>query len=344
MSGGRHLGMAWLAALAAAWLPEAGPAADGPAWLAAPPLQRGDTIAFVAPAGIAAERDVLAYRDVLERQGYRVRIAPGLFARRQRYLAGGDAERADELNRALRDPDVRAILAVRGGYGLSRILDRIDYDALRADPKIVGGYSDLTALHLAIARRVRLVSFHCPMPAEWGRDPEGRAFASRSFAATVLRPQPAVPFTIGMPPGFRPRTLTPGCSEGRLLGGNLSLICATLGTPFAIEPDGAILFIEDVDEKPYRVDRMLAQLRLAGVLGAVEGVVVGQFTIDDPEARREIADIVAEYLAPLGCPVLTDFPVGHVADNVTLPHGARVRLDANAATLEILEPVLGPSR
>lgn len=343
MTGGRHGGAAWLALLAASWVPQAAVVADGLAWLAAPQLRRGDTIAFVAPAGVAAERDVLAYRDVLQREGYRVQIAPGMFARRQRYLAGSDAERADELNRAIRDPQVRAILAVRGGYGLSRILDRIDYDALRSDPKIVGGYSDLTALHLAIARRTRMISFHCPMPAEWGRDPEGRAFASRSFAATVLRPQTAVPFAVGMPPGARPRTLTPGCHEGRLLGGNLSLICATLGTPFAIEPEGAILFIEDVDEKPYRVDRMLAHLRLAGVLESVGGVIVGQFTIDDPDERREIAGVVSEYLAPLGCPVLTDFPVGHVADNVTLPHGARVRLDADRGTLEILEPVLdGP--
>jgi muramoyltetrapeptide carboxypeptidase len=346
---GCPIGPGWLrigivvAALAGLPVVRAEPAVE---WLRPPALRSGDTIELVAPAG--AIRDaaaVEAFRNALEQAGLKVRLDPALVTRRHHELAGTDAERSAELNRALRDPEIRGVFAARGGYGLTRILDTIDYDALRRDPKVIIGYSDLTALHLACARRARVVTFHAPMSGTWLDDRDtGPTFAARSFRDMVLEPVQAFPWTIPLPPGRALERVGGGRAEGRLCGGNLSLICATLGTPYALEPAGRILFLEDVNEAPYRVDRMLSQLQLAGVLDAVAGIVAGRFSYDDDapgdakanEAR--IADILREYLARSGKPAVLGFPVGHVADNATLPHGARVRLDADAGTLEILEP------
>jgi muramoyltetrapeptide carboxypeptidase len=321
-------------------------------WLRPPALEPGDTIELVAPAGAIQDAGaVAAYRATLEASGLRVRLDPALTSRRHHDRAGTDAERTAELNRALRDPEVRGVFAVRGGYGLTRILDQIDYGALRRDPKVITGYSDLTALHLACARQARVVTFHSPMAGAWlDAGAEGRTFAARSFRDMVLAPVAVFPWAVPLPAGGSLERVVGGRAEGRLCGGNLSLICATLGTPYAIEPAGRILFLEDVNEKPYRVDRMLSQLQLAGVLDAVAGVVAGRFTFDDDvpadaaAAEARIADILREYLGRSGKPAVLGFPVGHVADNATLPHGARVRLDADAGTLQILEAPCAPRR
>ncbi|MGL4550387.1 MAG: S66 peptidase family protein, partial [Gemmataceae bacterium] len=209
---------------------------DGPAWLKPPALRPGDTIAFVAPSGAAkSAAPIKEYAARLVKAGYKVTL-PDRIDRRSGYLAGTDDERAAELNAALRDPKVRAVFPVRGGYGLTRILDRIDYAALRKDPKIVTGYSDLTALHLAIAREARVVSFHSPMAvSDLFRTDERFAFAAASFRRAVFADQ----YTKGVsgyavePPAGRPKPvkLTGGKARGRLMGGNLTLICSTLGTP-----------------------------------------------------------------------------------------------------------------
>ena len=322
-------------------------------WLRPPTLRPGDTIALVAPSGAIQDAGtVAAYRTTLETLGFRVRLDPGLASRRHHDRAGTDEERAAELNAAFRDPEVRGVFAVRGGYGLTRILDRIDYEALRRDPKVVIGYSDLTALHLACARQARVVTFHAPMAGSWltSGKPE-HAFVARSFRDLVLTPVTAFPWTVPLPAGRSLEKVAGGRAEGRLWGGNLSLICATLGTPYALEPAGTILFLEDVNEKPYRVDRMLSQLKLAGIFDRVAGVVAGSFTAGDEvradkarEEEQRIGEILREYLGRSGKPAVLGFPVGHVDDNATLPHGARVRLDADAGTLEILESPCIPRR
>ena len=262
--------------------------------------------------------------------------------RKKEYLAGDDNERADELNHAIRDPIVRAIFPVRGGYGLTRILDRIDYASLRSDPKVVTGYSDLTALHLAIARKSRVISFHSPMPMSNlanGHLPE-YAYAQQSFERTLLVdrfPKGMKGETIEVPAADPIRTINNGKAQGRLMGGNFTLVCATLGTPYAIEAEGIVLFLEDVNEAPYRVDRMLSQLRLAGILDSVAGIVLGQFTNKDASDAKEIDRVIMEYMKPLRCPVIANFPVGHVPNNATLPHGARVELDGDRGVLKLLE-------
>jgi muramoyltetrapeptide carboxypeptidase len=299
-------------------------------WLRPPALKPGDTIAFVAPSGPAEMPPLRRYAEILEAAGYKVLVPEGIVRDGKR----SDDERAAKLNAMIRDPKVRAIFPARGGYGLTRIVDRIDYAALRKDPKIVTGFSDLTALHLAIARKARHVSFHAPMPMSHlaqGDRPEF-AFEAASFRRAVFADQygkGASGYTIAYPADGKPETLVGGVARGRLLGGNLSLVAATMGTPFAIEPEGAILVLEDTNEPPYHVDRYLSQLRLAGVLGDFGG--------KDPAEVAEIEGVLRDYFAKAKVPVLWRFPVGHTPRNATLPHGGLVELDADRGSLRLLE-------
>jgi muramoyltetrapeptide carboxypeptidase len=322
-------------------------AGDATAWRKPPALRPGDTIAFVAPAGPAQSAAPLReYASRLGKAGYKVVIPDGI-ARRSGFLAGTDDERAAELNAAIRDPKVRAIFPVRGGYGLTRILDRIDYAALRKDPKIVTGYSDLTALHLAIARHARVVSFHSPMPlSDLAKAGEKYAFAAASFRRALFADQyekGVEGYAVGAPAGGpRPVKLVGGKARGRLMGGNLTLVCSTLGTPYAVRPEGAVLLLEEVNEAPYRVDRSLSQLRLAGVLGKVAGVIVGDFRAKDEGEARETDRVLRGYLGGLKVPVVMNFPAGHVAHNATLPHGALVEIDGDAAAVRVAEDPVVP--
>jgi muramoyltetrapeptide carboxypeptidase len=310
-------------------------------WIKPPALKPGDTIAFVAPAGPAELAPLLEYKKQLEKSGYSVLMPAGI-ERKNGYLAGTDDERASELNFVIRDPKVRAIFAVRGGFGLTRILDLIEYGALRKDPKIITGYSDLTALHLAVARKAGVITFHAPMPMRdlWQGDQEKFAFAASSFRRAVFADKYTKGqsgYVVAVPEDAKPAKLNGGKARGRLLGGNLSLICATLGTPYALEPKGAILLVEDVNEAPYRVDRMLSQLRLAGVLDAVAGVVVGNFTVKEAAEAKDIDRVLREYFGALRVPVIMNFPVGHVARNATLPHGGLVEVDGDNGVLRVIE-------
>jgi muramoyltetrapeptide carboxypeptidase len=266
--------------------------------------------------------------------GYRVIIPRGLY-RRDRYLAGTDDERAAELNAAIHDPQVRAIFPCRGGYGLMRILERVDYKAIRAD---------LTALHMAIARHSRVITFHSPMPqSSLYRDDGDYAYASSSFWRMVrgegFENAGEKGRVVELPKSRpSPERLVGGRASGRLMGGNLTLICSTLGTPFAVEDAGNILLIEDTGEAPYRVDRMFAQLRLAGVLDRVAGLLIGTF--DETDAKAVDA-VVREHCSRLKVPVILNFPVGHTPFNATLPHGGLVELDADKVQVSLLEnPVL----
>jgi muramoyltetrapeptide carboxypeptidase len=341
-----HLG-ATLAMLGAATPPACAQDRNAPAgWIRPPALKPGDTIAFVAPAGPAELPPLRQYAARLEADGYRVFIPEGIAHRKRGYLGGTDEERAAELNTMIRDPRVRAIFPVRGGYGLTRILDRIDYAALRKDPKIITGYSDLTALHLAVAREARVVTFHSPMPMHslWQADKPEFAFAAESFRRAVFADRykkGESGYPIAVPGDARPVKWVGGTARGRLVGGNLTLICATLGTPYALQPQGAILLIEDVNEAPYRIDRSLSQLRLARILDGVAGVVIGSFSSRDPADANEYDRVLREYFGRLRVPVITRFPVGHTPLNATLPHGGLVELDADRGVLQLLEdPVL----
>lgn len=307
-------------------------------WVKAPALRSGDTIAFVAPAGPPEKERVEKCARLLEKRGFKVILPANLF-RKDGYLAGSDEERAAELNAALRDPKVRAIFPCRGGYGLTRILDRIDYAALRKNPRVLIGYSDLTALHLAVAAQAKVITFHAPMPESslWRDDGEyAYAHASLWRAICLSRYQGAKGpgYVLDLPRSAAPQRLVGGKAQGRLVGGNLSLICATLGTPYAIQARGNILFVEDTGEAPYRVDRYFSQLRLAGVLADAAGIIVGDFARTDV---KEVEKIVRGYCSSLKQPVLMNFPVGHTVFNTTLPHSCLAELDADRLQVRLLE-------
>lgn len=298
-----------------------------------PALKPGTRIALVAAAGPLPDGGVDRAMGRVESLGWEP--VPGDNCRaRKGYLAGTDAERAADLNRALRDPTIDAVWFLRGGYGTMRILDALDWDALARHPKALIGYSDNTAVHLA-AHRAGVVSFHGPHP----HTPAFPDFARDELLRVLTVPEPAG--VLPLPPGGRAETVAGGVAEGPLLGGNLSLLSSTLGTPFAIRPEGAILFIEEVGEHPYRLDRLLSHLRLAGVLSAVAGIAVGGIT-ESPEigGAPDAAEVVRDALGGLGIPVATGFPFGHIDDNWTLPVGVRARLDADAGTLALLEPAV----
>ncbi len=302
---------------------------------------------FVAPAGdLDAERMQLA-RQRLEAEGYRVKMRADLFAA-DGYLAGTDERRAEELMQAFLDSEVDAIFPGTGGYGSMRIFDRLDFPAIRAHPKVFIGFSDITALHLALNRQAGLVTFHTPNPM-WGLgSEEGMNEFSAEYFWKALVADPTLRrkgYTIEVPRDAQQVvTMGRGRARGRLTGGNLSMISALEGTPFAIDTDDAILLIEDVREAPYRIDRMLRQLQLSGKLQTLRGAVLGQFTrnydreedqmTDDP--RFTVEGVLRQYFEPLGIPVLMNFPVGHHPLNASLPLGAEVEVNVEAGELRVL--------
>ncbi|HEX6371270.1 MAG TPA: LD-carboxypeptidase [Longimicrobium sp.] len=299
-----------------------------------PALRPGARVALVAAAGPLPEGGVDRAIARVASLGWEP-VAGEFCRRRTGYLAGADQERAADLNRALRDPSIGAVWFLRGGYGTMRILDALDWDALARHPKALIGFSDNTAVHLA-AQRAGVVAFHGPHP----HTVEFPDFTRDELLRVLTVPEPAgvLPFPSA---GGRAETVAGGVAEGPLLGGNLSLLSATLGTPFAIRPEGAILFIEEVGEHPYRLDRLLSHLRLAGVLSAVAGIAVGGIT-ESPviDGAPLAAEVVRDALGGLGVPVAMGFPFGHIDDNWTLPMGVRARLDADAGTLALLEPAV----
>lgn len=292
------------------------------------PLHAGDTVAIVSPSGPILDRDrVDVGIDVLGSWNLDPVVMPHVHAQHG-HLAGTDERRAGDLNAVLRDPDIRAIFAARGGYGATRILDLIDWDALADDPIPIVGFSDVTALLAAAWRRLRLVTIHGPSVSSLG--------SLESDAADHLR---QLLFESGFEATIAGgRGLVPGRAQGRIVGGNLSILTSLLGTPDAPETDGAILFLEDVGEAPYRIDRMLTQLRRSRALGRVAGIAIGQFTrCEVPEDRPSltVGDVLADCLAMLGVPTVTELPIGHIRTHLAFPHGAEATLDAGAGTLEV---------
>lgn len=297
-----------------------------------PALRPGARVALVAPAGPLAEGAV-------ERAVERVRAwgwepLPGRFCRgRCGYLSGTDEERLADLNQALRSPENDAVWCLRGGYGTMRILDRVDWGALVERPRPLIGFSDNTALHLALHHR-GVVSFHGPHPAT----PELTEFSRAGLLRVLTRAEPAGVLPLPDGGAARARTLVGGRAEGPLVGGNLALLAALAGTPYGVRAEGAVLFVEDVGEAAYRVDRMLSQLLLSGALDGVAGVVVGAFTESpDEEGLPDAMEVIADRLGGLGVPMASGFPFGHVEESWTLPLGVRARLDADAGTLELRE-------
>jgi muramoyltetrapeptide carboxypeptidase len=283
---------------------------------------------LVSPSGpTRAERVALGIA-MLERWGLKVLPGPDVYARHW-YLAGTDDVRLAGFNAALRDPQVRAVVCTRGGYGAQRIVDGLDLDAVRTDPKLVVGFSDITALQLALWRGARLATVHGP-GAAWVEDRTPEASAE-SLRGALMDVEPVTLDANGDTETGPVRTT--GTARGTLLGGNLCLMAASLGTQDFPDLTGAILLLEEVDEPPYKVDRMLTQLRRAGVLDTVAGIALGQFTRCSDDWPVTVADVLAERLGDLGVPVLGGLPVGHGYGQLTVPLGVPATLDVAAGTL-----------
>jgi muramoyltetrapeptide carboxypeptidase len=297
-----------------------------------PALQRGDLVAVAAPASAF---DRAAFRRGAERiaaHGFRVAYREDIFERAGSF-AGDDARRAAELNAWLRDPEVKAVLFARGGWGTSRILDRLDLEELAIRPKAVAGFSDLTVLLLAVTQRAGVAAVHGPMVASAGKGAGGERDLTRLLA--LLTGSPAARVHRGL------RALRPGRARAPVTGGNLSLLAHSVGTPFQVAARGRILFVEEVGEALYRIDRSVRQLLLAGVFRGVAGVVLGRFMGLKPSERRAVDRIFLEALGSRQVPVVSGFPAGHGSPNRSLPFGVPATLDADAGTL-VFEPCVLP--
>jgi muramoyltetrapeptide carboxypeptidase len=308
-------------------------------------LRPGCRVALVAPAGPVLESDDLIRAETLCRAlGYEPVLGPNA-ARRYGYLAGTDEERLSDLNSALADPAIDAVWCIRGGYGTLRLLDRVDFDALVRRPKAIIGFSDITALLNAVTWTTGVVTFHGPVArasmTPFSRSHFERVLTSASVPGQLGRlPEPA---DILVPQENRIVSLRGGTAEGILAGGNLTLVHCLIGTSYFPPLEGAILFLEDVGEDLYRVDRMLAHLRLIRALDGLRGVVIGRFTRvkrADSDGALGFDEVLSTYLLPLGIPVAYGFPIGHIDSQWTVPLGLRARLDADACELELLEPAV----
>jgi len=316
--------------------------APPPALLKPRALKPGDTVGLIAPASYTFDLwrlDDAALR--VEALGLKPKFGKYVRGRRG-FLAGTERERLEDLHAMFADKDVAGVFCLQGGYGTPRLLDGLDYELIRKNPKILLGYSDITGLHLAIHKKTGLVTFHGPnmigaLP-PWSLELLKKALFVAESIGEVTNPQEQDPLNREFPI----RTVVPGTARGRIVGGNLTLISATMGTPYEIDTKNKILLLEDTGEAPYRIDRMLVQLRLAGKLQEAAGIVFGTCTDCAPsrssfELSLSLSEVLDELLGSLGKPVLAGLLFGHTKEKATIPIGVEAELDAGAKRLTILE-------
>lgn len=292
------------------------------------PLEAGAHVALVAPAGPLQKPEELPRAQENARTLGWEPVVGAHATEKTGYLAGHDRDRLNDINRALRDPKIEAIWCLRGGYGMMRILPGIDYEALSRTPKTIIGYSDVTALHAAVQRKCGLVTFHGPTAREMLTD-----FSRGSLQRAVI----ARSDSCGAAP--EAREINAGTAEGRLVGGNLAVLSSLCGTPYMPDLADGILILEDVNEPVYRIDRMLQQLVLAGVLTGCKAIAFGACT-NSPEdpgggGGRQFDQILGDLAHSLGVPCLAGIPVGHIAEQWTIPLGAMAVMDTAARTLTV---------
>jgi muramoyltetrapeptide carboxypeptidase len=317
-------------------------------------LREGDTIGLITPSRYLTEEKLRESVENLAKQGFRVKYTENMLVKKG-YLAGTDQQRADDVNRMFADEQVAGIMCASGGYGTTRLLPLLDYDLIRNNPKVLLGFSDITGLLYGLHGQTGLVCFHGPMGTS-----DYNEYTTRYFREILMEPQNKMVYQnpkVVSPEDLIPLylqdeedttvstaeliTLVPGAAEGTLIGGNLTLMTALCGTPYDIDMRDKIVFLEDVGEAPYRIDRMLTQLLLdPNKLPAAKGVVLGLFTdceAEDEETSFSLAHVLYDRLTSLGIPVLYGLMFGHIKRNATIPFGIRARLDATAKTLTLLE-------
>lgn len=307
-------------------------------------LKPGDTVALVAPSGATATRfEIMLVKECMEALGFKVKLGDHIFDR-YGYLGGKDEDRAADLMAQFADPEVAGIVAVRGGWGCARLLPYLDFEVMRQNPKILIGYSDITALLLAVYARTGLVTFHGPI----GLDP-WNSFTTNYFRRVIMDAEPAAlenPVDKGdslIQRENRVQTITAGKATGRLLGGNLSIISTLLGSDYVPSWEGAILFVEDVNEEIYRVDRMMTHLKIAGVLSQIKGFIFGRCTECNPGegyGSLTLEQVLEDHVKPLGIPAWYGSMIGHIPLKFTIPLGITAEIDAEKGIIKLLEPAV----
>jgi len=308
-------------------------------------LRPGDTLGLVSPANATFEREPLRIAiESLQALGFKVK--PGDFVTARRGPFGGtDAQRAADVNAMFADDGVAGIIALTGGSGCNRIVDKLDYDLIGRKPKFFGGFSDLTSLVNAIHRKTGLVTFHCPVAgSEWND------YSVQNFRAVVMNAEAAVLRNPDVKPmddlvirEERISTVRAGRAQGRLVGGNLTVLTSLAGTPYFPDCRGALLFLEDINEYIYRIDRCLSTLRLNGSLSQLAGVVLGRFTKCEPGegfGSLTLDEVFDDYFLPLNVPVYRGAAIGHIKRKLTVPVGAMAEMDADAGTVRLLQPAV----
>jgi muramoyltetrapeptide carboxypeptidase len=310
-----------------------------------PALKKGSTIGITAPASGVDNGEIQEGIALLKASGYSI-VLGNTLTRKFGYLSAPDSERAAEFMEFVERPDIDCILCARGGYGVMRILPMLDFSVIRANPKIIIGYSDITALLVAITKLSNVITYHGPVASS-----TFDSFTVDYFKKALCKPysednditaknEDFVPITFS---DSRITTLTEGVAKGRLTGGNLSMIVATLGTPYEIDTKDSLLFLEDIAEEPYRIDRMLTQLWLAGKLQQCSGIILGQFK--NCEAKRipgfevsfSLQEVLQSRITSLGIPAVYGLPIGHVKSKMTIPLGVMAELNAAGKSFTIME-------
>jgi len=315
---------------------------NAPSILFPPRLTPGDLIGLVTPAS-PPEKPELIDETIARLTAFGFRLKPGKYVRkRDSYLAGSDEERAVDINAMFADPEVKGIYALRGGYGSCRILPLLDYEAIRANPKPFIGYSDVTAMHNAILLKAGLVTFHGPN-ASSAFEPGNEAPCRRVLMSSDGSRRPPgdgdrVLFSRNESYGPKKteiKTVIPGRVTGRMIGGNMTCLLRLLGTPYEPDFSGVILFLEDTGEKAYRIDGNFCHLRLAGVLGKIGGLIIGQFDHMDSAEEERIAACLQREAERIGMPCVTGAPIGHFVEQITIPHGTQADFDAGEGILKL---------
>ncbi len=304
-------------------------------------LKKGDTVALVSASGATPPDKLQPAIEAVEKLGFNVVVGETCRARHG-YLAGSDELRAKELNAMFANPEIDGIFSIRGGYGATKILPKLDLETIKQNPKVFAGYSDVTALHIVMNQQCNLVTYHTPMPSTEFIREKMDDYTWEYFINSVTNTQGS-DYQLANPPGEEMVTVVPGTAIGQLVGGNLTLVVASLGTPYEIDLQGKILFLEDVEENEQRIDRMLTQLQLTGKLDGLAGILLGGWTDcgppdpKHPENSLRLETIVDEILTPLNIPILMNVTCGHVLPTMSLPLGKTVKVDATAKTITVVE-------
>lgn len=306
-------------------------------------LYPGAGVGLISPAGaVFLQEDLEVVLDAVRALGLVPYLAPHLMSR-YGYLAGKDSDRASDVNQFFADPKIAMLLPLRGGWGSSRMLPYLDYNLIRKNPKIIIGFSDITALILAIYAKTGLITFHGPNGLSSWRPPLTESFRNVLFNAqkTTFSNQPAGEDSDRlMQVKNRIQTITPGKARGKLIGGNLTIVASLVGTPYFPNPEGAILFVEDVGENIYRIDRLITQLKLGGILDKLSGFIFGQCVRCEPDpdyGSLTLEEVIQDHIQPLNIPAWSGANIGHIEDIMTLPIGIEVEIDAKQGTIVMLE-------